>query len=130
MKASFITTVTNYIIALTVVREWTVIQMADYISRDAVINITAETGAWETQNRVRELPSEDVQPVNKWINIKDKLPEIGRSVLIYYSPWEGGTIQVAKLDRDRLTFDICGEFNVGVGIVTHWMPLPESPKEG
>lgn len=76
------------------------------------------------------LEAEDVQPVNKWISIKDRLPEIGRSVLIYYSPWEGDAIQVAKLDCDRLTFDICGEFNVGVWIVTHWMPLPEPPKEG
>lgn len=27
-------------------------------------------------------------------------------------------------------FDICGEFNVGTGVVTHWMSLPESPKDG
>lgn len=42
--------------------------MAEYIEREAVINITAETGAWETQNRVRELPSADVQSVKrgKW----------------------------------------------------------------
>lgn len=40
--------------------------MADeYISREAVINITAETGAWETQNRVRELPAADLQPVRR-----------------------------------------------------------------
>lgn len=38
--------------------------MADYISREAVINITTETGAWETQNRVRELPAADVQPLS------------------------------------------------------------------
>ena len=37
--------------------------MDEYISREDVINITAETGAWETQNRVRELPAADVQPV-------------------------------------------------------------------
>ena len=37
--------------------------MDEYISREEVINITAETGAWETQNRVRELPAADVQPV-------------------------------------------------------------------
>jgi hypothetical protein len=37
--------------------------MDEYISREAVINITAETGAWETQNRVRELPAEDIQPL-------------------------------------------------------------------
>lgn len=44
--------------------------MNDYISREAVINITAETGAWETQNRVRELPAADVQPVKhgRWEN--------------------------------------------------------------
>ena len=43
--------------------------MDEYISREAVINITAETGAWETQNRVRELPAADVQPVKhgRWI---------------------------------------------------------------
>lgn len=43
--------------------------MDEYISREAVINITAETGAWETQNRVRELPAADVQPVRhgRWI---------------------------------------------------------------
>lgn len=42
--------------------------MAGYISREAVINITAETGAWETQNRVRELPVADVQLMKhgKW----------------------------------------------------------------
>ena len=45
--------------------------MNDYISREAVINITAETGAWETQNRVRELPTADVQPIThgKWIYV-------------------------------------------------------------
>lgn len=43
----------------------------EYISRDTVINITVETGAWETQNRVRELPAEDVQPIKhgRWIDI-------------------------------------------------------------
>lgn len=43
--------------------------MGEYISREAVINITAETGAWETQNRVKELPAANVQPVKqgRWV---------------------------------------------------------------
>lgn len=47
----------------------------EYISRDTVINITVETGAWETQNRVRELPAEDVQPVVHayWIELPKAL---------------------------------------------------------
>ena len=53
--------------------------MTEYISRAAVINITAETGAWETQSRVRELPAADVQPVRhgQWeyiLNVKLKDP--------------------------------------------------------
>lgn len=49
--------------------------MDEYISREAVINITAETGAWETQNRVRELPAADVQPVKhgRWIEHPDDI---------------------------------------------------------
>ena len=37
--------------------------MAEYIERQKVIDITAETGALETQHRVQELPAADVAPV-------------------------------------------------------------------
>lgn len=66
---------------------------------------------------------------DKWISIKDRLPESGQNVLIFYPKWDGDEIQVAKLDEDRLMFDICGEFNIGVGVVTHWQPLPRMPRE-
>lgn len=65
----------------------------------------------------------------EWIDIKDSLPDIGRYVLIYYPYWTGNEIQVAQLCYDKLTFDICGEFNVGVNKVTHWRPLPKPPKQ-
>ena len=40
----------------------------DYVSRADVLEITAETGALETQGRVKELPAADVQLVvrGKW----------------------------------------------------------------
>lgn len=78
---------------------------------------------------VHDFPSADVQPAPKWISVKERLPEIGRSVLIYYPKWDGDEIQVAKLEDDEMMFDICGEFNIGTGAVTHWMPLPKPPKE-
>ena len=42
--------------------------MAEYIERQKVIDITAETGALETQRRIKELPASDVAPVvhAKW----------------------------------------------------------------
>lgn len=67
---------------------------------------------------------------SKWISTKDRLPKIGQNVLIYYPKWDGDEIQVAKICDDGMMFDICGEFNIGTGVVTHWMPLPGSPKEG
>lgn len=79
---------------------------------------------------VGSVEAADVQPVDRWISVNERLPEIGKSVLIYYPKWDGDEIQVAKLESDRMMFDICGEFNIGTGVVTHWMPLPEPPKDG
>lgn len=79
---------------------------------------------------IKLMDAADVQPVNQWISVKDRLPETGKSVLIYYPKWDGDEIQVAKLEGDGMMFDICGEFNIGTGVVTHWMPLPEPPKDG
>lgn len=70
----------------------------------------------------------DVQPVDRWIAVTEKLPEIDKYVLIYYPYWTDNEIQVARLCYDKLTFDICGEFNAGVNKVTHWRPLPEPPE--
>lgn len=79
---------------------------------------------------IETIPAADAQPVNQWISVKDRLPKIGQNVLIYYPKWAGDEIQVARLDNDGMTFDICGEFNVGTGVVTHWMSLPEPPRGG
>ena len=79
---------------------------------------------------VKEFPAADVQPVDRWISVKDRLPKIGQSVLIYYPKWTGDEIQVANLEADGIMFDICGEFNIGIETVTHWQPLPEPPKDG
>lgn len=120
--------------------------MNEYISKDKIIqdieeeigisNMALDEDVWFNRglktalNYIKKTPTADVQPVNKWISVKDRLPEIEKSVLIYYPKWDGNEIQVAKLDCDGITFDICGEFNIGTGVITHWMPLPEPPKDG
>lgn len=55
-----------------------------------------------------------IEPKQEWISVRDRLPEKGKSVLVY---WDDG-------------FDI-GEYVGGeVGDDVYWMPLPEPPKEG
>lgn len=84
-------------------------------------------GSWLIPTfRVEQMMEHFVKP--DWISVKDRLPEIGKSVLIYYPKWDGDEIQVAKLEDDGMMFDICGEFNIGTGVVTHWMPLPQKPE--
>ena len=98
--------------------------MAEYISKEDVINITAETGAWETQNRVRELPTADVQPVNQWISVKDRFPDEDG----WYLVCKHNRVRVAEWCKDcwynesDLPIDDCA--------ITYWQPLPEQPKDG
>ncbi len=96
--------------------------MAEYISREAVINITAETGAWETQNRVRELPAADVQPVDRWISVNDRLPENCIEVLVYDTDCG---IVIGWYDKE--IGDFAADFISPLDAVTHWQPLPEKP---
>ena len=80
---------------------------------------------------IEKLDRGEIQPAPQWISVKERLPEIGRSVLIYYPWWYGDEIQVAKLIDDGKMFDICGEISIMTGkhSVTHWMSLPKPPKE-
>ena len=57
----------------------------------------------------------------QWISVKDRLPDEGKYVLV----WESQGFAYC----DEM---ICGIWNIGANngaIITHWMPLPEPPKE-
>ncbi len=77
----------------------------------------------------------------KWISVMDRLPEIGKSVILYF-----GETDNADDPRDLCAVGWTGEHaadgrrywkcNSGDGYYcevdgtpTHWMPLPEPPKE-
>lgn len=79
----------------------------------------------------------------KWISIKDRLPERDVLVLVHYaefitkqdSEWEWGKdacrYAVAKFSsefEDWLFENSDCEWDV-IATPTHWMPLPEPPKE-
>lgn len=85
----------------------------------------------------------DAPTVNatQWISVKDKLPEKSCQVLCYCA---GGSIFNAEYDEsidddfpigfweqyyDHETYGWQGEEWNPINDVTHWMPLPEPPKE-
>lgn len=65
----------------------------------------------------------DEHTKSPWIAVEDKLPEIGQAVFIRTSK---STYGVSWIDYDL-------DWQGGVGysplIVTHWMPIPNLPKE-
>ena len=61
---------------------------------------------------------------DKWISVKDRLPEIGQFVDIYNS-WEG-RVPVVRYEGEG---DWSSQYMNWTGRATHWMPLPKPPKE-
>lgn len=64
----------------------------------------------------------------EWISVKDKLPESGKRYLVQIIEPYFGTkmIDILRYDSSDWVYD-------GMPVlanVTHWMPLPEPPKEG
>ena len=57
------------------------------------------------------------QEQRRWIPVTERLPEIGIVVLVYS-------------EDDGICADYYGGDSFGYYDVTHWMPLPEPPKEG
>lgn len=69
--------------------------------------------------------------MNEWISVKDRLPEIDEFILVYC----GNSIAVCIFTLPRLgesCFMLCDDINNLRSLfnVTHWMPLPELPKDG
>lgn len=88
-----------------------------------------------------DCPLPDVEPEG-WISVKDKLPEPEQDVLVIAHGWSGrllyiGSYQRMEAETSWLTgvtskasdWSLWGWSYLREPEVTHWMPLPEPPKE-
>ena len=67
---------------------------------------------------------EAAQP--KWISVEERLPEEGARVMVYFD----GVVAVSEIiDTDMISGEPIWSFTGAGGDPTHWMPLPEPPKE-
>ena len=133
--------------------------MAEYISREAVEQVlcgmanglsVGETEALKTKdvkalykikgakeilnaidNDLSFIPAADVQPVDRWISVDDKLPDTVDDCLVWYSCdtafGKSKSVGISFCSRnDWYTKHLNGD-NI---VVLYWMPLPEPPKDG
>ena len=129
--------------------------MAEYIEREAAIEAImseppdAHYPQWYAE-KIKSIPAADVAPVQKWISVKDRLPEPDQEVILCTREIEtyGRHNEKKKIYRniymgyfdgyEWITFYCYGceyIFRMNVKFpnetieVTHWMPSPEPPKE-
>ena len=107
-----------------------------------------DRGLDRAQRAILDAPSADVAPVQKWISVKDRLPEMGEHyqsedvlVRIDYRPDDPDTTQDSYVSIDHVDFNCFGQGEFSCErddprdgepspyFVTHWMPIPEPPKE-
>lgn len=84
--------------------------------------------------RLKEI-IEFYQETSQWISVEDRLPEIrDDSVLAYFTNGSIETVHIQDCFSDITDgIDDCGnqlytKWYISIGI-THWMPLPNPPKE-
>ena len=67
--------------------------------------------------------------VMEWISVKDKMPQPGRYVacIAKRNPFSRFMPMVARIEKNGWANPITEQY---ISEVTHWMPLPEPPKEG
>lgn len=79
-------------------------------------------------DEAHDFPSADVQPVNQWISVDDKLPEWDKTVLVWYASdtlfgvgegygisWYHGSWRLNDLNGENIR-------------IFYWQYLPEKPK--
>ena len=123
--------------------------MDEYISRDDVLRKFIEGdghdddrftegynfAVQEYREEVKKIPTADVQPVDRWISVKDRLPDATEAtVLIWIKEGKADGIEISDCCHIgywvKNSKEFCDmDWNVVSGI-THWMPLPEPPKDG
>lgn len=63
--------------------------------------------------------------MSEWISVKDRLPEGYKDVLVCFENSSGYHVDITFYS-DKLDY---GEGWYLTADITHWMPLPEPPKE-
>lgn len=71
---------------------------------------------------IEQITVEDVQPVDRWISVKDKLPEVGKVVIVCDK--QGGVGAMELLSNGQW-------YHRGMAWsaewILYWQPLPEPP---
>ena len=93
-----------------------------YIKLSQALEVLDSCSCWWAHDRMEAIPAADVREV-KWIPVTERLPELNVPCLVYNKSQP--TMVGWRIDDKR--FRIPGSYLPDHP--THWMPLPQPPKE-
>ena len=104
------------------------IQYLEKCKKGAAVTNLVWAAIMAIERDVRDMPAADVAPVQKWISVKDSSPEAGGYVVCIAkrNPFSRFMPMVAKIEKNGLVNPITEQY---ISDVSHWMPIPEPPKE-
>ena len=108
--------------------------MSRLIDADRLLSDKMKQKYYHLPNGDTAIPIIDIEhapTVGGWISVKDRLPENEQYVMLWTKT---GVMKYAKYLNDEphrpwITYDEDGSIRAWDNVVTHWMPLPEPPKE-
>lgn len=65
----------------------------------------------------------------EWVSVKERLPEDGITVMVWHDTLEHEFAYVDSDELFRAWYDVLGNEIEAFPNITHWMPLPDVPKE-
>ena len=68
---------------------------------------------------------DDAPTIGGWISVKDRMPEESGRYIVYAV--DGGALHHTTVAQFQKSFHLSGR--MAYWKVTHWMPIPEPPKE-
>ena len=94
--------------------------LADYLATNAYLNDTAQDVLVMVAKWIDEAPEIEIP---KWIPVTERLPEESGEYLCYCGEYDGICIVYLEILKTK------SKWRSNRKRVTHWMPMPEPPKE-
>ena len=97
------------------------------ISHDKKLYLYDLCDMFEGSEKIADLLIENGVTVQEWISVDDELPEVGGYVVCIAkrNPFSRFMPMVARIEKNGWANPITDQY---ISEVTHWMPLPQTPK--
>ena len=108
-------------------REEAIKHIITYAYYDDDIPLQVATALDMAISALRAQQEQESKPLNGWISVQDRLPEVGRYVVCIAkrNPFSRFMPMVARIEKNGWVNPITEQY---ISEVTHWMPIPQQPK--